>query len=229
MPFFELGSLTVALTFVILAALGTAGIILPLVRLGQGARGKLGVLLYFGGLGAGFMFVEIGLMLSAHAWLGSPVLATAVILTALLFASGIGSLWSERWIADTRKQQRALLAITAGIAGVAVLLSALASVARTWAVGAQLALLLCLVAPLGIMMGLAFPLGLRRLELSEPAQIPWAWAINGCVSVATPAAAMLLAMSAGFTAVFVASAIAYGSAWLSVVLARSRLPKDALT
>ena len=219
MPFFELGSLTVALTFLILTLLGMGGIILPLAGLGWRTPGKTRVFLYFGGLGAGFMFVEIGLMLSAHAWLGSPVVAASVVLTALLIASGIGSLWSERWTAGAREQQRALLVIAVGIAVVAVLLSALAPVARTWSVGAQLALLLCLVAPLGTAMGIAFPLGLRRLEWSAPAQIPWAWAINGCVSVATPAAAMLLAMSAGFTALFIAAGSAYGIAWLSVALA----------
>jgi len=218
LPFFELGSLTVALTFLILAVLAVGGIILPLARLGWHTSGKMAVLLYFGGLGAGFMFVEIGLMLSAHAWLGSPVLAAATVLTTLLIASGVGSLWSERWPAGHREQKRALLLIAFGIAGVAALLHAFAPVSRAWPLLAQMTLLLCVVTPLGAAMGMAFPLGLRRLESIAPAQVPWAWAINGCVSVATPAAAMMLAMSAGFTALFAGATAAYGLALLGVVM-----------
>jgi hypothetical protein len=56
---------------------------------------------------------------------------------------------------------------------------------------------------------------MRHLEFTVPEQIPWAWAINGCISVITPAAAMLLAMSAGFSSLFIAAAIAYGLALAS--------------
>src|SRR5688572_12322034 len=59
-PFFELGSWVVALTFAVLLVLAAFGIGLPLVRLGWRAPGKTRVLLYFGGLGAGYMFAEIG-------------------------------------------------------------------------------------------------------------------------------------------------------------------------
>jgi hypothetical protein len=53
---------------------------------------------------------------------------------------------------------------------------------------------------------------LRRLDATRPSHVPWAWAINGCTSVVTPAGAMLLAMSAGFSALFVVAAVAYGLA-----------------
>jgi hypothetical protein len=61
-------------------------------------------------------------------------------------------------------------------------------------------------------MGFAFPLGLRLLEQSAPTHIPWAWAVNACVSVATPAGAMLLAMTNGCTALFIAGAAGYALA-----------------
>ena len=92
-------------------------------------------------------------------------------------------------------------------------------VATGWPLPAQLALLIAIVGPLGFAMGMAFPLGLRRLETIAPDHVPWAWAINGCISVATPAAAMLLAMSAGFSALFYAGAGAYLVALLGAALA----------
>ena len=219
LPFFELGSLTVALTLIILSILAVLGIVIPLIRLRWRAPGKAAVLLYFGGLGAGFMFVEIGLILSAHAWLGSPVLATAVVLTSLLLASGLGSLRSERRSARIRTQQRPVAVIAAGIVGVALIMLVLGATVRTWPVAAQLVVLVGLVGPLGAAMGTAFPLGIRRLETIAPSHVPWAWAVNGCISVATPAAAMLLAMTAGFTALFFAAAAAYGIALVGATLA----------
>jgi hypothetical protein len=226
MPFFELGSLTVALTFLALSVLAVSGIVLPLTRLGWRTSGKTNVLFYFGGLGSGYMFVEVGLLLSAHAWLGSPVFAAAAVLTVLLAASGIGSVWSERWNAGPAEQKRTLLLIITGIIGLALLFFMLGPVARTWPLLIQLTLLICLIAPVGIVMGMAFPLGLRRIETVNSTQVPWAWAINGCISVATPAAAMLLAMSAGFSALFGAAAIAYGVALAAVVLAARNLDPD---
>ncbi len=70
-------------------------------------------------------------------------------------------------------------------------------------------------------MGQLFPLALRRLESSAAAHIPWAWAINGCLSVATPAAATLLAITFGFPALLLAAALAYALALLSTFSATS--------
>lgn len=212
MPFFELGSLTVALTFLVLAGLGVVGIVLPLARLGWRTPGKSRVLFYFAGLGAGFMLIEIGLILRAHAWLGSPVLGAAFVLTALLVASGGGSLWSERFAVNVQQQRRALILIALGTLAGALVLALLEPLARGWPLAAQVSALLLVVIPLGVAMGMAFPLGLRQLESNSAAHVPWAWAINGCVSVATPAAAVMLAMSAGFGALFAAAALAYGIA-----------------
>lgn len=221
-PFFELGSLVVALTFVVLAGLAVIGIVLPLLRLGwRDGPGKGAVLLYFGGLGAGFMLVEIGLILRAHAWLASPVAAAALVLTSLLVCSGAGSLWSDRWPATPRNMRRA----AATVAGLCLLVTIASgkpgALAHAWPAAAQIALLLGLAGGTGVVMGTAFPLGLRWLGASAPAHVPWAWAVNGCVSVATPAGAMLLAMGAGFGALFLAAAAAYALALLGALLART--------
>jgi SAM-dependent methyltransferase len=219
MPFFELGSLVVALAFGLLAVLALVCIVLPLARLGWRGPGKTRVLMYFGGLGMGFMLVEIGLILQAHAWLGSPVAGVALVLTTLLIASGAGSLWSERLDPGAATQVRVLILIAVGILVAAALVIGMQPIANRWPLGAQAALLVAIVAALGAPMGMAFPLGLRALEGPAPPHVPWAWAVNGSVSVVTPSGAMLLAMSAGFGALFVAAACAYALAiagiWLT--------------
>ncbi|MGH7943716.1 MAG: spermidine synthase [Opitutaceae bacterium] len=226
-PFFELGSWVVALTFIVLLVLAAAGIALPLVRLGWRGRGKTRVFLYFGGLGAGYMFAEIGLMLRAHALLGSPVLAAALVITALLIASGLGSLWSDRLTPTTRTQRAALLTIAGSLLIASALLALLTPLARTWPAAAGIALLLVIVTGLGAALGTAFPLGLRWLEAGTPAHVPWAWAVNGCISVATPAGAMLLAMRSGFGALFAAGAAAYAIALLGTFLSADSATRSA--
>ena len=226
-PFFELGSWVVALTFVVLLALGTVGIALPLVRLGWRAPGKLRVLLYFGGLGAGYMFAEIGLMLRAHALLGSPVLAAALVITSLLIASGLGSVWSDRIQFTTSTQRRAVVIIAGGLLATSLLLAWFTPLARTWPVAAGIMLLLAIVTALGAALGTAFPLGLRWLEATTPAHVPWAWAVNGCISVATPAGAMMLAMHSGFGALFTAGAAAYAIAFLGTLLSGASATRSA--
>ncbi len=214
-PFFELGSLTIAVTLVLLLALAILCIVLPLFRLRWKTPGKLHVFLYFAGLGAGFMAVEIALILHAHALLGSPVLAAAIIITALLISAGIGSLFSERLAAVRQTQTRLLAFLCTLLLLASIVLPLLSHLAQAAPTALQLALLLAVVLPLGFLMGQLFPLALRRLESTAPNHIPWAWAINGCLSVSTPAAATLLAISFGFPALLLAAACAYSIALLA--------------
>jgi len=65
-------------------------------------------------------------------------------------------------------------------------------------------------APLAFLMGMPFPLGLRRLATSAPGWIPWAWGINGCASVLSAVLATVLAIHLGFTAVVALAAGLYG-------------------
>jgi hypothetical protein len=107
---------------------------------------------------------------------------------------------------------------SAGLLATSALLGVLTPLARTWPAAASTALLLAIGLCLGGVLGVAFPLGLRALEAANPAHVPWAWAVNGCVSVATPAGAMLLAMQSGFAALFAAAAGAYAIAFAGTCL-----------
>jgi hypothetical protein len=73
---------------------------------------------------------------------------------------------------------------------------------------------LCL-APLGFLMGVPFPSGLAWLRELAPGLIPWAWAVNGCTSVLASVLAAMIALSAGFSWVLGAAALAYAGAWLA--------------
>jgi hypothetical protein len=56
------------------------------------------------------------------------------------------------------------------------------------------------IAPVAFLMGFPMPVGLRRLDASAPALVPWAWAVNGFASVLAPPIAVAIGMTWGFNA-----------------------------
>jgi hypothetical protein len=79
----------------------------------------------------------------------------------------------------------------------------------------KLVMAIMLIAPLAFCMGLPLPLALARVAASQPAFVPWAWAINGCASVVSAVLAVLLAIQFGFTLVLILALLFYALAALT--------------
>ena len=77
-----------------------------------------------------------------------------------------------------------------------------------------------LIAPLGFCMGMPFPMALSRLSQTIPAMIPWAWGINGCLSVISTILATIISVEAGFDWVMIMAAAAYGLVLLVNLLSK---------
>ena len=209
----EWGYLVLIATLLQAALLGAALILLPLAAAGMGAgtrlprpgRGRIAA--YFLAVGLAFLLLEIAFIQRFTLFLGSPLYAVAVVLAGFLLFAGIGSAAAPRLARGVR---RPIAAAAAAIATVAILWLLLLPplLARLIALpdAAKIALALLLIAPLAVPMGMPFPLALARLD---PAAVPWAWAINGCASVAGAVLASLLAREAGFTAVVLLAAALY--------------------
>jgi hypothetical protein len=60
------------------------------------------------------------------------------------------------------------------------------------------------------------PAGIRLLSRRAPQMIPWAWGINGALSVVGATLAIFIAMNWGFTAALASAALAYGLGLLSL-------------
>jgi hypothetical protein len=169
---------------------------------------------YFGLLGVAFLFIEIPLIQQFILLIGHPATAFAVVVASLLAASGLGSAWSRHipW-----RSGAILLTLTA--AAYPFLVRWLTPLVLPAPAQLRLVAAVLLMAPLGFLMGTMFPSGLAHLEGRSPQLVPWAWGINGTVSVIAAAAAALLALSFGFSFVVALGAVAYGGAAL---LARPR-------
>jgi hypothetical protein len=63
--------------------------------------------------------------------------------------------------------------------------------------------------PLGLAMGLPFPLGIKLATERSPALIPWLWGMNGAASVVGSVLAMLVAISCGFSVTIAAGLASY--------------------
>jgi len=171
------------------------------------------MLLYFVCLGVGYLFIEIPLMQRAILFLGHPARAVTTVLFSLLLFSGVGSALSQRFVAHLTWVLGAVTVLI-GLAAVALPWLFAAYLPLPW--GARMVVTVVALAPLGVTMGLPFPVGLHHLGSSAPRRLPWAWAANGAASVVASTLAGLLALSFGFTAVLAAGAAAYLVAmWVS--------------
>ena len=198
------------------AAASAVLILLPLVARRLGKPG-FGVAVYFMGLGLAFLFIEIAFIQKFVLFLGHPLYAVAVVLSAFLVSAGLGSGAAPRL--ERRYGDGAIpIAVTAigvvaalYLTGLAPLLGWLAPLPQAFKVMAALGL----VAPLGFFMGMPFPLGLARIQARSPELVPWAWGINGCASVLSAVLATVAAVHLGFTAVVVLAVALYLTAALA--------------
>ena len=130
------------------------------------------------------------------------------LLATFLIAAGAGSASTTR-MRDENGRRYLLIAVTCIVVLGAVLsaiFDPLLAALSGWAVAERAAMAIVLLAPLAFLMGMPFPLAIRRLEAPF---VPWAWGINGCASVVSPALATLLAIDIGFTSVLWLALLAF--------------------
>ena len=183
------------------------------VRARPGA-GLIRPIFYFSSLGLGFLFLEMFAIDRASFYLGDRTSAFALVLTGMLVFSGAGSLIAPRFSANPLAGVRlAVLVLLAWSALVWLALepAMLMSLGLPFALRAML--VVGLVAPVSMVLGLPFPLGLT--QAGTGGFLPWAWGLNGAFSVVATPAASLLAREAGFSWVLLAAVILYGVALIS--------------
>ena len=197
-------------------------IIFPLGRLahrGLQVPRPWALLVYFGGLGLGFIMIEIVLIQRFLLFLGEPVYTFAVVLASLLGFTGVGS-----WIVGCldAKHRSSLLWVIPATLAVLFLTAILSQSILTSALGLPLlwriVIVVAMIAPLGVFLGMPFPIGLRLVANESPAFIPWAWGVNGFCTVMGSIAASILGMAMGFTAVLMAAGVCYFAALLAMTV-----------
>jgi hypothetical protein len=111
---------------------------------------------------------------------------------------------AKRWISNSNR----ILPLLGMIAGLillnVVVLPWLLAIAVGLPFAIKLLLSMLVLAPLGFLMGMPFPTGLRLVKTVE-----WAWALNAAASVMGSVMAMIIAIHFGLTVTLVCAAVAY--------------------
>lgn len=184
----------------------------------QALSGSWPLLVYFSCIGFGFMLVEITLMQRLNVFLGHPIYSITVALFCLLLASGCGSWLSGLLVKDVTRGPSALTCMAALVA--VVLLAWLASApllgnfqpAPTWL---RIAVACGILSPLGLAMGMAFPLGMRAASGRSAALKPWLFGINGATSICGSVLAVVISLIFSISTALLLGVVCYGGAWLA--------------
>jgi spermidine synthase len=213
----NLGVLILLLVLVISVAAVLIFLVLPLVLRGAHMRHSSVPLLYFVAVGLAYILVEIAFIQRFVLFLGHPTYALTVVIFLLMLSSGAGSLFSRRCLPRSEMGWIPLLLV---VAVLLLYIFVLPTRLAAW-VGLEFEYRLLisgvLLIPLGFLMGMPFPTGLRALaatpaaDFREPAEnaVEWAWAMNAAASVLGSVLAMVIAIQFGLTVTLACGAAAY--------------------
>jgi len=182
-----------------------------LLRKGHKRRDTLKFSLYFSALGLGFMLIEISLIQKFILFLGYPTLSLSVILFSLLLAGGMGSLISSSFKGHqiARRTTFVALAISAVVIIYMFALPWLFDRFLSYGIVSRSLLSMALIFPLGLLMGIPFPSGLRITKELLAEDVPFMWGLNGIMSVVGSVLVVVIAMSIGFRWALLIGAIGY--------------------
>ncbi len=198
--------------------LGLLFIAVPLgaLKLGR-SRDWTRPLLYFGALGFGYILIEIVLIQKLNYFLGGAVYALAVTLFALLTFSGLGSFFARKKAVNRPFLIRVIGAVMGlcliYLVGLHGLLGLLMPLGRTLRIAATA----LIIAPLGFVMGIPFPSGIRMLKVrSLEAIVPWCWGANSIFTVFGSVFSLIVSLNWGFNLTLLLGVAAYGVALAGV-------------
>jgi hypothetical protein len=179
--------------------------------------------LYFSLIGAGFMFIEIGVMQRMSIFLGHPVYALVVLLLTITLSSGCGSLASD-YLPKTRRLFFCYpIVIGAGILLFRLILNYLHAFAIGYPQSLKVLITIASLFPLGMAMGMCFPLGMYLVRRHQDTQTPWYWGLNGIFSVLASTLAIFTSIYFGISTTFYLAAGCY----LSLLACNVKLVKGS--
>ena len=203
------------MTWALLLILGpvlllSAALVLAGKPRGERAVPYAGSVVYFASLGVGFVAVELALLQHLTLLLGHPIFTLSILLFTLLASGGIGSALGRRFRLGPVCLVVCLVALVYAL-GLPRVVPALLSLP----LGVRIVVAIALVAPLGFLMGMPFPGGLRATGRGPFPAPPFYWGLNGVFSVVGSIATMVAALVFGFTWAMIGGGACYALASLA--------------
>ena len=181
---------------IVVCALTFLCIIVPLIMTADKAalHCALPLFIFFSCIGIGFMLVEISQMQRLIIFLGHPTYGLSVVLFSLLLSSGLGS-YSLGRICNAGLGDKALVRLILLLTVLTLLGVLTPPLIRQFRESTTLVRILVatgILSPLGLFMGMAFPLGMRSASERSASLTPWLWGINGAASVLASVLAIVI-------------------------------------
>ena len=182
---------------------GLIVILLPIVgrrkTLFKKRRGTIGVIFYYAGLGLGYMLIEIYLIQRLAVFLSNPTYSTSIVITVMLISSALGNITSgllKRWRVFV--VPISCVFIGGGLLFYILGLDSFLAIFFSSSMMTRFLVAALVIAPPAFFMGVPYPNGLDSLQETKPHLLPWAWGMNGGLSLVGSAMARLLSVSSGF-------------------------------
>ena len=180
---------------------------------------------FFAATGCAALLAQVALLQRYMLVVGSPTLIFVTLLFPLLVFGGVSSLASTA-LSD-RLLQRLLPWTCMALGGLLMMdlvaFPVLRGVLETQDLAVRVVGTMMFLAPLGTCMGLPFPVALHLLSPPARALTPWVWGVNTGACVLGSVTAIHLAVSWGFQAVVLLSALLYilAGCWAHYLLAKA--------
>lgn len=164
---------------------------------------------YFSAVGAGFMFIEIGIMRKFGMMLGHPSYAVSVVLAALILSTGVGSFLTVRLRAAGLSLERSALAVSGYCVAMVTLYPYVLDPLIVLPFALKSLAVIVIIFPLGVLLGQFFARGLAVCGAVNQRLVPWAWAVNGTMSTIAASFGVYFSFPLGFDWIVVTGALLY--------------------
>ena len=208
------GEIVILLIFVEAFIVTICLLIIPLILITRRLqKPNVSQVVYFFCVGAGFMFVELYFIKSFILLVGDPVISFTMVVSVILIFTSLGGLWVQN---NRGRNIRSAMAALIGMLILTVVgFELLAAHILKYAAALRYSIAILLLLPVGFLMGLPFPLGMRYI-LNSPVQRAYAWSVNGCASVLSSVIAAQVALSFGIPSIAAGAVLTYLLALVAV-------------
>jgi len=214
----------------ILGAMTFTFILLPVI-IGQGYRLQhlmnYPLLVYFLCLGVAYILIEAVLIQKLSLFLGRPAYTFQVVLFSMLMFSGFGSFLSARIQDDNLfKVSPILLIITFSAVLVYTFLTPKVIYSyMQYTLLSKVLVSIIFLAPLAVVMGMPFPMGLRITSIFSKHDVVWMYALNSAGSVLGSLIGMMIAFNFGYSYSLSIGGVVYLLAFFALLIAIRISPK----
>jgi hypothetical protein len=186
-------------------------------------HGAMPLFLFFSFIGLGYMFIEISQMQRLIIFLGHPIYGLSVVLFGLLLSSGIGSyltnFFSPR-LADSPVRRFGFLIIPFILILIGLMTPYSVKIFQTSTNPIRIIVSILMLFPLGLFMGMAFPLGMKLASTRSGDLTPWLWGLNGAASVCASVLAVVISLNSGISTTYWTGVVCYFISFVSFLRAK---------